>query len=286
MIIRLIQVPFHLGREGIKAAKGPDYYLQQGLENFLRGLGHTVEIERVRQEKPIAEEVKTIFTVSKNAAKIVSKALREKVFPIILAGNCNSCLGTLAGTGTEKIGVIWFDAHGDFNTPEITITGYFDGMPLAVVTGHCYQKEWRGLGVKKPFPEDRVILAGIRDLDPLEKIALEKSRVSVLWADDFKKNGIAAVLNPALEALRKKVDAVYLHIDVDSIDYRFAPGVDLPNQNGFTPDELTEAFASVAKLFQIKVASFTVFNPEKEKENRTTKTVFQLIQALIKQLEP
>ncbi|WP_455464089.1 arginase family protein, partial [Candidatus Hodarchaeum mangrovi] len=132
MKIALIQVPFHLGKENIGMGKGPIRFLNAGIDQNLKDQGYQVKVERIRLSKQYNRELETIASLNNALGNVVKKTLKEGFFPFILGGNCNTCLGTLAGFDKPKPGIIWFDAHGDFNTPETSPSGFLDGMGLAI----------------------------------------------------------------------------------------------------------------------------------------------------------
>ena len=137
---------------------------------------------------------------------------------VLLAGECNASVGFWGGQDDRTTGLIWCDAHGDFNTPETTITGSLGGMPLATLVGRC----WTNLAATIPgfgsIAEDRIIHFGGREFDPLEEEALNRSAVDQVGAEAIDKIGPAAALAPALDRLRTKVDRVYVHIDWDVVN--------------------------------------------------------------------
>jgi arginase len=96
----------------------------------------------------------------------VQPAVTAGQLPIVLAGSCDAAIGVIAGLDPGHCGVVWVDAHGDFNTPQSSASGFFPGMSLAVVTGHCRQQLWASLGGRPPVPEELVVLAGVRSLSP------------------------------------------------------------------------------------------------------------------------
>src|SRR5215217_3258315 len=122
-------------------------------------------------------EIGAAVDLDRQLANAVAAARARGAFPLTLAGNCISSVGTVAGLGAGPTGVLWFDAHGDFNTPETTIGGFLDGMALATVVGRCWTSLAAGVPGFVPVAEENVVLVGARDLDPAEAALLAASGV-------------------------------------------------------------------------------------------------------------
>ncbi len=220
----MIAVPYHLGRRDVEVGRGPTVICKvgQAVLPASRPSGRLVfvDYEESRQESRLAgktagptSELDGIAAVNTQLARAVSAHPGP---PIILAGNCNSCLGTLAGLSRDDLGIVWFDAHGDFNTPETSISGSIEGMSLAIATGSCHGELRERIGLARPVPEANVLLVATRNLDPNESVRLERSAVSLIGLE---------TLPAALEALASRARAVYLHLDIDVLDPRAAlPG--------------------------------------------------------------
>ena len=195
----------------------------------------------------------------------VDDALAGGTFPLLVAGNCSVALTTLAAVRRHRpdARVLWLDAHGDFNTPETTRSGFLGGMPLAGAVG-----EWdAGLGVE-PFPADRVVLAGVRDLDPQERELLERSPATVVGAG---LDTLVAVQNALDRA------PVYVHLDVDVLDPEEMPA-QFPVPGGLRADklyDLLEAVADECEIVGIEVTAFT--------DADYTDTVVSVLEPLLKE---
>lgn len=187
--------------------------------------------------------------------------------PVVLARNCNSCVGTLAGLRRNDVGIIWFDAHGDFNTPETSITGTLEGMSLAIATGACHRDLGERIGLIRPVPEANVVLVATRSLDPEEAVRLQRSAVTVIPL---------AGLPAAIQALSARVAAVYLHLDMDVLDPGISPGVSFSAPGGIAPDELYAAIRMVGAGISIAAAAIANFNPDRDREGRTLRIVERL----------
>src|SRR5687767_1406874 len=220
--VTIIAVPYDSGQRAVRMGHGPLFLLEHGIEATLQERGHTVEVRTVETEKGFHAEVGTSFDLYRQLSAEVRAASESGSVPLVLSGNCGASIGTTAGCSPSPLGVIWFDAHGDFNTPEITESGFLDGMALAVVVGRCWRTLAGTIPGFAPIPEYRIMHVGARDLDKLEKEALDGSQVTVVDAPTIGEHGTTATLGPALATLRERVERVYLHLDLDVLDPREA----------------------------------------------------------------
>ena len=279
MKIRLIQVPYDLGQEKVGMGMGPIRLLQEGnADNMLLERGFEVRVDTIHRDvSSEADLITKVANINSNLAKSVKNAIDEGYFPLVLGGNCNNILGILAGLDTLQIGIIYFDAHGDYNTPEISISGFFDGMPLAIATGQCYPDLLTQIGNMGPIPEAYAMHVGARDLDPKERELLENSEVQVVTTDELKKDRQMRYLHSALTKLQSEVKEVYLHIDIDVIDPQEAPGVDYRTPKGLSLYEMEKAIWMIAENFRIKASALTAYNPDNEEDEKTLQTGLRLV---------
>jgi arginase len=216
------------------------------------------------------------MAVCKQLAAAVSKAIVEGEFPFVLAGSCDISAGILGGFRHDRCGVVWIDAHGDFNTPESTITGFFPGMSLAVITGHCYRSYWAQIGDDSPVAEAATLVLGVRDLDPAERQRFKRSAIKVVEWHEGRSHGDAAA---SLDVLAEHVQEVYLHIDMDALDPQVAPGiVDYPVPGGLSLEDLQAAIAGVAARFQVRGATLATYNPGCDENDKTLRVGLRVIE--------
>jgi len=281
MKLTLIQVPYHYGfsQARVGAGCGPRRYLEAGAEAALRQLGYEVSVELVERGPEAKETPLAVLEGNTVLAARVAASVDSGGFPVVLSGGCNACLGVLAGLGA-RLGIIWFDAHGDFNTPETTPSGFFDGMPLAVATGLCYRELWGGLSSAPPVPPAHALLVAVRDLDPGERDTIAQHGVLAVPAADIKALGAAAALGPKLAALRKRVEQIYLHFDIDALDPALAPGVDYRAPGGLSLEEAEEAIRLIAAQFWVRAATLAAYNPDHEEDDRTLAAGLRLLSLL------
>jgi arginase len=278
MQICVIQVPYTCGDEYQGASKGADHYAQAGVERLLTAKGAAVTMKRIERSLPFRDSASSSLAVCRQVAQIVQGATTAGQFPLILAGSCDVSKGILSGFEHANCGVIWIDAHGDLNTPESTITGFFPGMSLAVITGQCYRNYWAQLGNSTPISEAATLLLGVRDLDPAEQERLESSAIQVVSWQDGKPR---ASVTTALDELARRVPNVYLHIDMDALDPQVAPGiVDHAVPGGLALQQMEEVIRAVAARFRIRAAALTTYNPDLDEDGKTLMAGFHVIELL------
>ena len=226
--VLIIAVPYDSGNPGLRMGTGPQHLLDNGLGASLRPDGRGVSTITVRHEREPPAEVTTGFELQDLVSRQVRAAVDEGRLPLVLSGNCNTAaVGSLAGLGPDDLGIVWFDAHGEFNTPETTTTGFIDGMGLAMAVGHCWKEMARGVPGFSPIPEENVVMVGVRAADVAELERFDASGVTVVGSD-AEGRGMEALAN-ALDDLRSRVGRVYVHLDLDVLD---AAKVGMANEYG------------------------------------------------------
>jgi arginase len=179
--------------------------------------------------------------------RAVADAVAAAARPLVLSGDCPVGLAVAAGLQRRhrEIAVVWLDAHGDFNTPAITISGYLGGMAIAMLAGHAPQVLAGPLGLR-PVPEHNIVLAGARDLDSAERDALAASRVHRILAT-------ADAFLAALPGLRHL--PVYLHVDVDILDSTEVTGLRFPAGPGPTLADIEDCLTAITATANVIAAS-------------------------------
>jgi arginase len=163
---------------------------------------------------------------------------------------------------------VWIDAHADFNTPDSTASGFFPGMALAIVTGHCYAAWWAQIGNAVPVPEAHVALLGVRDLSPeAERERVERSRMlRVPWVDGQPGGDV----DRTISTLADRVEHAYVHIDLDALDPSIAPGiVDAPVPHGLSLAQLDDVLDAVTGRMRLAAVALTTYTPSRDRDRAT-----------------
>jgi len=272
--ITLVQTPYHLGHEAVGMGAGPEALVEAGAAEALVGAGHEVDVVRVSRRNGETNEIGASFEVVRRGADAVSDALAHGAFPVVLSGNCMSSLGTVAALGGE-VGVVWFDAHPDFNTTEQTLGGFLDGMGLSILTG----TGWRALSETipgfRPLPEENVVLVGIRDINPPEQERLDGSGVAVVAPERVDDQ-----LQAALDGLRERASDVYLHLDLDVLDPSVGRVNEYAAEGGLTGEQVARAIAAIGERFRIRAAAVTAYDPTIDTDGKIPEVAFRLMSGI------
>lgn len=237
----IIEVPYHMGMEEVATGKGPAALLRAGIDQLLAEAGMPPTVVHIRPRDLRNKGLDAVIDINRMLRYAVKEAVEQETVPFVLAGNCNSALGTLAALDTSRLGVVWLDKHPDFHTPETSISGNLEGMTLAAITGGCHADLRERIGMDPAIEEQNVVLVGVDDIEDGERERLAESWVSVHPADSL------SLLPVALDQLRERVDGIYLHIDTD-----FLSGVEDP----------VKLIGLIRESVTIVAVGVTNYNPE------------------------
>jgi arginase len=282
---RVFTLPYDSGHRGLRMGAGPEALLRRGLVAGVRAGGHDVEVEEIAAPEGFQTEVGTSFHLYRRLAERVRAARMESgAFPLTLAGNCGASIGALAGLrglGAEDSCLIWFDAHGDFNTPETTRSGFLDGMALAIATGQCWRRLVEYIPGFAPIAPERVIHVGGRALDDGEMEHLELAGVCVVPAERVRREGLAAALTAALDAMSGVVRHAYLHLDLDALDPTEGQANGFAAPGGLTANELGEAVELVGARFAVCGITLSAYDPAYDGDERVAEVGVRLVMQLM-----
>ena len=246
MSIELIVVPYVLGREGTGMGAGPLALAVDAAEAL-----RAERVERIGLSAPFTNEIGACFDLNRQVAHAVAGARERGALPVVLTGNCHTQQAVVAGLGSDGLALVWLDCHADFHTPETTDSGFFDGTALAMTVGDC----WAGLCATvagfEPLPAERVVLAGVRDLEPAERRRLDASELIELGQGEIGR--LAAMLPPAARTS--------LHIDLDVLDPAFGQANQYAVAPGISPADLLDAVRAVVARSPLAAVTLSAYDP-------------------------
>jgi arginase len=282
----IIGAPLDLGAGRRGVDMGPSAIRYAGLEERLRALGldcvdrgnvAAAVAEATAEHDPRARFLPAIRSTCERIAGLVGAALDEGRIPIVLGGDHSIALGTLGGLASRRGpgAVLWFDAHGDLNTPETTRTGNVHGMPLAAAIGRG------GPGFESPswtlpaLEPERVAVIGARDLDPAERDLIGELGLAVHTMSEVDRRGIEAIVSGALE---RAAGAPFTHVslDMDGLDPAVAPGVGTAVRGGLTYREAHLAMELIAEAGLLCCLEIVEVNPILDRQNATAALAVEL----------
>src|SRR5271169_5449763 len=287
VLVALVKMPYVGERNVPELSGGPDYLEQGGLQKLLEAQGFQTKIASpvvlsVEEEKAYGSWNRLALAEGQ-LAKVIADERRSGNLPIGLLANCNSILGMLSGlqhsgpsAKSLRVGMVFVDAHGDFNTPETTLSGMLGGMPVAIAAGQCLTRMRLKTGLEPAVPTRHIVEVCVRDTDPLEQELLDRSDIQQLTLEDVRTR--SANLHAAMKRLSEATDLIYIHVDMDGLDPREVPGHPLTVPGGPTSLELAAALTEMFKYE--KVAAFGVASTpygEKDQTGVSRQAAYNLI---------
>ena len=281
MNIQIIKVPYDCGYKGQRQGLGPDRFFKHHIDRMLEADGHQVEVSEIESHSEFTIEVMTAFELNRLLADEVRRSIEENFFPVVLSGNCNSCLGTIAGIGPDNLGVVWFDAHGEFNTPETTLSGFLDGMPIAIATGRCWKSVAKTIPGFRPLAEKNLVLVGARDLDAEEQRQLEQSEINLIRTVGGKDTEIIGDIEAAMSELQNRVTGIYLHIDMDAFEVGWGAANHYGATGGMSPEFIIKAIALVKEHIPLRGCAIASYDPAFDSDSRFLEAGLQSIRQIV-----
>jgi arginase len=272
----MILAPYDSGRRHEGFGKGPDALLAGGLVETLTLSGHDVEVDEIGKIKGLDDrEIATGFAVCSAVADKVRESEAQGRFPIVLSGNCLTTCGALAGESADSI--IWFDQHGDINTPETSPYGFLDGMALATALGLCWRPMANAIPGFQPIDPTKCLLVDARDLDPDEKLLLD--RLPVIRAE------VGDAADKVTGLLQAGARRTHLHIDLDVHDPDELQVNRYAQAGGPPPHEVREAASCMARSASIVGLTLSAYDPAFDAQGDVPPVVGKLLVDFLAALE-
>jgi arginase len=295
--VSVIGVPLDLGAGRRGVDMGPSALRQAHLHDALRELGYDVQdagdvpvsIQETQDPgDPRRKYLREIRDTCERLRDRVAEVLGQGRTPVVLGGDHSIAMGTIAGVSKfhrerrqQKVGLIWFDAHGDMNTPETSPSGNIHGMPLAVALG-VGEPTLVNLAGAAPMVEGaRAAVVGLRDVDAVERETIKQSGIGAFTMRDIDERGMRAVMEEAIKRATTGTAGIHVSFDLDGVDPEHAPGVGTPSPGGISYREAHLAMEMLSDTEQVLSAEFVEVNPVLDHRNRTAKLGVGLLASLL-----
>ena len=253
-----IGVPYYLGR-AVPERREVEALRRSGIAQELEAEWLDIAPDFAASDDPV---------VAVNRALAAAIQARADKAPLVFANDCTSCLGMMKGLEAKAPAVLWYDSHGDFNTPQTTPSGFLGGMPLAALVGRGNQHLMRGLALQ-PIAEADIFITDVRNLDPEEEVMLRGSEVTIFETLD----DLAAATLPDRP--------LYIHFDTDVIDCEEMPAMSYPEPDGPSLAEATASLRLVLARSDAAGVLFSLWNDTLDGNERAYEATLQLLRALL-----
>lgn len=290
--VTIIGVPMDLGSGRRGVDMGPSAIRIAGVGSGIARLGYEVhDIGNVEVHPPEsvprsdlhAHYLPEIALVVQKLATRVEAALDAGAVPVVLGGDHSIAVGSVAGLASyhrarqQTVGIIWFDAHTDINTPQSTPSGNIHGMPLAALLGRGAPELTQVGGFAPKVRPENTVIVGARSVDPGERELIQELGIRVYTMSEVDMRGIAAIMPEAIAIATGGTAGFHLTFDMDFIDPLYAPGVGTPERGGATYREAhlgMEMAADSGRVLSIEIAEV---NPLFDVANQTGKLAAELV---------
>lgn len=290
--LSIIGVPLDLGASRRGASLGPDAIRYAGLIPRLERIGYKVtdlgNLEVKKEEaytvdKSNLKNLNVIKEVNENLCNEVDAVLKEGSFPVVIGGDHSMALGTIKGVlkNYEKLGVIWFDAHGDINTSETSPSGNIHGMPVSALLGFGPEALVEVGGEKVRLRKENLVYVGSRDLDEGERKILKEQGIKVFTMHEVDSMGIKAVMDEAIKILSEDTDGIHVSFDMDVLDPEVAPGTGTKVPGGMSYREANLAMEMLAKTEKVVSLEIVEVNPLLDIVNKTAEAAVIIAGSLL-----
>ena len=267
------------------AALGPEILTEDLINKKVDNI-HIIHADEDGKEKEKDNKKKNLKKLNEFNIELYNRVLKsidEKKFPLTIGGDHSLVIASALASikKNQNLGIIWIDAHGDYNTFKTTITGNIHGLPLAVIDG--YEKMYLADFHNGSFYNSKnTVIVGGRDIDPLEQENLKDAGVTVFTTEEIHKRGMKAVMEDAIKIACNNTNGMHISYDLDVIDPVICPGVSVPAKNGINLEEAYEAVDEIIKYKdKLKSLDLVEYNPLKDIDNKTKVIAKTILESLI-----
>lgn len=294
--VALVGVPIDLGAGRRGVDMGPSALRAADAQARVAALGYEVDDRgdlpvKIQETQgagdPRLKYLREILEVCALLRDRVGETLEAGAMPVVLGGDHSVAMGTIAGVSRhvrargQKLGLVWFDAHADSNTPDTSPSGNIHGMPLAAALGYGEPSLVNLAGFAPMVEAARASVVGLRDVDPAERATVKASGVGTFTMRDVDERGMRAVMEQAIKRASAGTAGIHVSFDVDGIDPDYAPGVGTPSPGGLTYREAHLAMEMLADTGKVVSAEIVEVNPILDQRNGTATLAVELLCSLL-----
>jgi arginase len=284
--IGIIGVPYNTGSKGVSIEKGVASLRKAGIIDMLRGVSSVEDFGNLNVTLSSADNTNSKL-LKPNQVEALCRALAEKIkvvvdvgfLPFIIGGDCSAVMGVIEGLRSlnQRIGMVYMDAHGDFNTPETTPSGIIGGMDVAIVAGRGPRKLVGMFGHSPLLQEENIVLYGTRDLDASEAKALADSNVKVYTREKIRLRGAENAAKKVVRYIESMCDCVYLHVDLDVLDASVFSAAGLPVPDGLLKEEFLCIVKALVKSGLLCGVALMSFDAAKDADGSQARNIVELV---------
>lgn len=265
--------------------------LMNDLKSFYKGESFSlIQNENIIKSRNLSDRRKNEYEIDKfntELYKVILEKEKEGYFPITVGGDHSIAVASALASAKvhDNIGIIWFDAHTDYNTYETTVSGNIHGLPLAAITGYK-NHELRYFHDGNIIQPAKTVVVGARSIDDWEKDNIKYSGITVFTTDDIREKGLENVVEEAFKIAGEKTRGIHISYDLDLIDPEVAPGVSIPEFDGITEEEAMKINELIMKhLDQVVSYDLVEFNPLRDQDRKTEQIALNLLAQMIRAVE-
>ena len=286
MTIEIVTIPYRYDDYLVGLGRGPQAMLKAGLQKRLAAAGIATGAVR---EATLPDEGRVdgpraanIGRLGNRTALAVAEARGDGNPVLVLAGDDTAAIGIVSGlqdahSPTVSIGLLWIDAHADFNTPETTVSGILAGMPVSILAGLAGPVWRESAQLDATIPTDRILIAGTREIEEKEEVLLRSTNVRVITTDEIQAGH---TFENAVDRLAERVEMLYVNIDLDVLDPSLVPSATTPSPNGLTIKQAARMLKYAISTGKTAVIAVTSLNPGgRQRGERSTESAMALLES-------
>ncbi len=269
---------------------GPSQLLNDMKSTYQGEMISLIQDEKIIKSRNLSDRRKNEYEIDKfntNLYNIEVEQIKKGLFPITIGGDHSIAVASALADSkiNEEIGMIWIDAHTDYNTFETTVSGNIHGLPCAAINGYKCE-ELRKFHDGNIIDPRKTVIIGARSIDPWEKDNIKYSGVTVFTTDDLKEKGIKAVMDEAFKIATYRTKSVHISYDLDVIDPDIAPGVSIPEVDGINENEAMQILSELLNHIDV-ISSFDIveLNPLRDINRKTEQIALNILANTVQKIE-